>query len=122
MPGPDPQPAPDDMLVTRMSRVERGSVLAVDGEVDMTSSKTFRTALDDALGDAPTVLVVDLSTLTFLGSVGLSHLVDAHVAAGAGVLRVVAGGAPRRAIELTGLDQLLSLVHTVDEGFAAGRA
>lgn len=118
MSGPDPRPAPDDMLVASMSRVERGAVLTVAGEVDMVSSKSFRAALDDAIKDAPAILVVDLSGLTFLGSVGLSHLVEATIAAGSGVLRIVANGAPRRAIEITGLDRVLSVVHTVNEGFS----
>lgn len=47
----------------------------------------------------------------------MSHLVDAKLAAGPGVLRVVARNGPRRAIEITSLDEMLSVADTVDDAF-----
>lgn len=112
---------PEGVVVTVvLRRDERGVVLTVTGEVDMLSSDQFRTALDEALADGPERLVVDLGGLTFLGSLGLSLLLDAKLAADPGVLRVVARNGPRRAIAITGLDEVLTLADSVDDAFGAG--
>jgi len=114
--------APEDVVVTvRSQREERGLVLAVEGEVDMVSADQFRAALDEAVLERPGVLVVDLTDIAFLGSVGLSLLLEANAAAGPGVLRVVAIDGPRRAFQLTGLDQVLTVIDTVDGAFGVSR-
>jgi anti-anti-sigma regulatory factor len=56
---------------------------------------------------------VDLTGLSFLGSPGLSHLIEASAAID--VLRVVAANSPRRAIQTTGLGMLFRIAETVDE-------
>lgn len=117
----EPDSTPEDVVVTAgLRREERGVVLTVGGEVDMVSLDQFRTALDEALLDRPGPLVVDLGNLSFLGSVGLSLLLEANLAAGPGVIRVVAHDGPRRAIRITGLDKVLTVVDTVDQAFDVG--
>ena len=114
----EPGSPPEVKLVTdRPQPDDRGTVLAVEGEVDMLTANQFRVALEEALLDRPRVLVVDLSGLAFLGSVGLSQLVEASVAAGPGVMRVVARDGPRRSIEVTGLDEVLAVADTVEKAF-----
>ncbi|GHG03921.1 hypothetical protein GCM10017567_19850 [Amycolatopsis bullii] len=59
-----------------------------------------------------TMLIIDLTAVTFLDSSGLSILARAHTAASAGSqVRVVApsDGMPYRAMALTGLDKILAV-------------
>lgn len=116
--------APEDVVVVtiRSQRDERGSMLTVEGEVDVVSANQFRAALNEALLEPPGVLVVDLTGVTFLGSMGLSLLLEAQTSAGPGVLRVVAIDGPRRTFGLTGLDQVLTVIDTVDDAFSVGRS
>jgi anti-sigma B factor antagonist len=90
------------------------TVLRVAGEVDLVTVPQLRAAVGKQL-DAP-LLVLDLSELGFLGSVGLEVLVDARdqLAARGGALRLVTGGAVvRRPLELTGLTRLLACYATL---------
>jgi anti-sigma B factor antagonist len=74
------------MVTITPARTGPVSVLTVSGEIDLASGPRLRTALDEALDDAhgdpgaPAVtrVVLDLTAVTFLGSVGLAVLVDAH--------------------------------------------
>ncbi|MBF6302141.1 STAS domain-containing protein [Nocardia amamiensis] len=98
---------------------ERGEVVVVivHGEVDMASAPQLGAALEEAQrGGKP--LVVDMSEVDFLGSAGLSVLLVASEAQQAR-LRVVASDAVRRPIELTALDELLSVFPSLDAALAA---
>jgi anti-anti-sigma factor len=67
------------------------------------------------------VLLIDLNAVTFLDSTGLSVLAQAHAAGTGTAVRVVAtdDGMPRRAITLTGMDQLLPVFDTRTAALAA---
>lgn len=120
MTGPDSPRAVGELAV-RVRRDGGGVVLAVEGEVDLLTERQFADALEQARRERPDSLIVDLTGLTFLGSLGLSRLVEAGAAMDVGVLRVVAVGGPRRAIETTGLASLFRLAATVDEALGARR-
>jgi len=107
---------PSPKLAIRPRQAGRDVVWEVAGEVDLSTEEQFLTGLRHALRGTPAMLVVDLDGLTFLGSRGLSALVEVNKVAGPGVMRVVAGSRPsRRAIEITGLDHVLTICATVDE-------
>ncbi|MEV6320019.1 STAS domain-containing protein [Nocardia sp. NPDC051787] len=93
-------------------------IVTVHGEIDMASAPRLQSALDEALRDTPPAVVVDMSNVGFLGSAGLSVLVAASEAAGSGRLRVVPSDAARRPIELTALDQLLTVFDSVEDALA----
>ena len=112
---PDQAFVPGRSLVVRARDDQRGTVLEIAGEVDLANAEQFEAALSRALRDEPRILVVDLSQVAFLGSVGLSHLVRASQVAAPGVLRVVAVSKPRRTLAITALDQVLRVSATVDE-------
>ena len=93
-------------------------VLSVDGEVDMVTAPHLGRAICEALERSATGLVIDLTEVTFLASVGMSVLVAAQEAADAMAVRfaVVADGvATRRPIRLLGLDAILALHSTLDD-------
>ncbi len=97
-------------------------VVGVDGEIDGLTAPRLRAAIDEAydqLDGRP--LVVDLTDVTFLGSPGLQVLLDSAREAvhhrGFETLRIVVDHARPvvRPIELTGLDAVLTLFHTVTD-------
>jgi len=117
----DSTPVEDEEFAVRVQRDAQATVIAVHGEVDLMTAQQFGAALEQAARERPDVFVVDLTGLTFLGSLGLSHLVAANAANGPGVMRVVATGGPRRAIDVTGLNTIFDVVGTVDEALGAHR-
>jgi anti-sigma B factor antagonist len=107
----------DARLDCRVEQRAHAVVVSVSGAIDLTTQETFADTVRDALQlETSSVLVIDLADVTFMSSPGLAVLVDAqenamrtqkhlHVAIG--------DGAAKRAIELTGLAQILSLVPDV---------
>ncbi len=90
-----------------------GTVLAV-GDVDLLTAPQLSAALQQAQEGTQAVLL-DLSAVDFLGSAGLSVLVEAARRAddsGGRLAVLVTRHAVRRAIEVTGLDDVLHLFET----------
>jgi anti-anti-sigma factor len=111
-------------LEIRESRRDWLVVLSVDGEVDMVTAPHLGRAICEALERSATALVIDLTEVTFLASVGMSVLVAAQEAADAMAVRfaVVADGvATRRPIRLLGLDAVLALHPTLEDALRALR-
>jgi len=86
--------------------------VVVEGEVDVATAPQLREALHEVLDDGATRLRIDLGEVGFIDSAGLGVLI--------GVLKRIreVGGeielvhvqpAPRKVIEITGLDELFAL-------------
>lgn len=86
-------------------------VLRVAGELDLLTTPKLSEACDAALDDGPAILVIDLTGVTFLASVGMSAIVAVHEAAGDHTKVRVVGGSrdTMRPITVTGLDNLLDV-------------
>lgn len=112
-----PNRQPEIGLGVRVWRQAGGVVLEVRGEVDLATEGRFLAALEQAVHNRANAFVVDLRAVTFLGLVGLRHLVAVDAVVGAGVIRLVPSPAVRRVIELAGLVQLLTIKPTVAEAF-----
>ena len=100
---------------------QRGAVVVeVAGDVDTTTAPALVQAADTALAEQPPVLVIDLSRVEFLASPGLTALLTIHRNAGPGTaVRIVASGrATLRPIQLTGLEESLSLFPTREAALA----
>jgi anti-sigma B factor antagonist len=99
-----------------VTQSESRAVLSLSGELDVSSSP----ALEDEIGrvkDAE-VIVLDLSELEFIDSTGLGVLVKTHqhMRDAGRQLGIVEGpGQVKRLLELTGLDQQLTLIAHADE-------
>ena len=95
----------------------RFAVLAVRDAVDMLSAPQLSDAISAALAKAPVGLVVDLTEVDFLASVGMSVLVEAQEQASASSMRfgvVADGAATSRPMKLLGIDAVLAIYPTVD--------
>lgn len=92
------------------------------GDLDAYTAPELRSHLHDATVEETTkLLVVDLSSVTFIDSAGLGALVGAHrrMREGGGRLRIVRPPAlVARAFELTGLDGVLELCGDRDDALA----
>jgi anti-anti-sigma factor len=101
----------------RCERRDGTAVITVGGELDLDSADSLRQVLNSPEAQAPTV-VLDLRTVSFIDSSGLSVVVGEHrrvTAAGARFL-VAAGGARavQRLFDLTGLAAVITLVDDPD--------
>ena len=109
------------------------TVLAVGGEIDMATAPQFEKAIDDVLAEHPQTLLIDLTEVTLLASVGLRLLATANkrfVLATAskrfresgGFAVVAAAPATIRPIELTDLNEVFDLYLSLDDAVAAMRS
>jgi anti-sigma B factor antagonist len=114
-------PPPGEQLLTIDQRVEDGAVVvSVRGEVDTLTAPRLRAALDEALRSAAARrVVVDLLGVTFLASAGLTALTEAaqHAEQRREPLRIVVDHHRPvvRPIQITGLDDVLTLCHDLAE-------
>jgi anti-sigma B factor antagonist len=98
-------------------RRERGVVIvAVTGEVDISTVTRLRQRLSE-LTDGGQTLIVDLNRVTFIDSAGLGTLVGAArraAAHGSSLHAVCARPQTRKLLWLTGVDRRIPLAATVD--------
>ena len=109
---------PHDLLRVTAHHSGGAVVLAVAGEVDLLTAPVLGDGVTTALADAPDLLVIDLSEVSFLASIGITVLLEARREAGAGTrVRVVApdGGVVNRTLQLTGLHEALAVAGTRDD-------
>jgi len=120
-------------ITTSLEHRDGVAVLAVGGEIDMSAAPQFEKAIDDVLADDPSTLVIDLTEVTFLGSVGLRLLATANervalatankrVGECRGFAVVAAAPATIRPIELTDLDEAFDLYLSLDDALAGIRS
>ena len=105
----------------KLEHVGPSALVRVTGEVDMASEMLLRRHLTEAMAAEPATVVLDLTGVTFFASAGLHVLVDVqHDAAAKGMdLRVVADSRiVLRPLQITGVDQLVTLVSSVDQALA----
>lgn len=108
--------APDS--ITAMVTDHDGvAVLSIGGEIDLVTAPALEEAIGGVVAENPTALVIDLSGVEFLGSVGLKILAATYEKLGnSAEFGVVARGpATRRPIHLTGLDKTFPLYPTLDD-------
>jgi anti-anti-sigma factor len=110
-----------DAISTSVERRNGMTVLSVDGVVDLATSPPLEELISQLIDEGPKALIMDLTAVSFLASVGLRILAETHErVGGAGKFAVVATGpVTARPIQLTKLDEFLALYPTVDDALAA---
>ncbi|NUT48308.1 MAG: STAS domain-containing protein [Saccharothrix sp.] len=106
------------------TEVDGLAVTKVTGDVDLAGVDLVRAELAAQVRRRPPVLVVDLSGVTVLGSLGIAALLDAHrdaTTAGVGFAVVASHRSVVRPLRLTEVDRLLTVAPTLDHVVAANR-
>lgn len=127
--GSGDEPAREQLLHITSRLAGQAIVLAVAGEVDIHTAGRLRDAISVGFAEpAAELVVLDLTEVTFLGSFGLTALVTATREARdrREPLRVVVdhNRPVIRPIQLSGLDDVLALYHSIEDALArppAGR-
>ncbi|MEA2125411.1 MAG: anti-sigma factor antagonist [Solirubrobacteraceae bacterium] len=107
--------APTEPSIERVSPPPADGVvvLALGGELDLAMHEQFHGLVDEVIAEQPRLVVADLTAAEFMDSTMLRELLRAHASLEeAGSRLVVVDPQPpvRRLFELTGTDDLLSLV------------
>lgn len=117
----DPQ---SGLQISRRDLVRQTTVVAVAGELDLSTAPRLKWAMEDAESEDERHLVVDLSEVTFIDSTALGVLVGAQrsLHPGMRLAIVCAEETVRRIFELTGLDGLFEIVATLHDalGYVQG--
>lgn len=111
------------MALTVSTRNDPGcAIVAVSGDVDISTSPDLREALADVLAAGDRCVVVDLSAVRFIDSTGLGVLVGAYTAvrnAGGRLAVVNDHAAVLKVLNITALDEVLGVQPTLDRAVAA---
>lgn len=107
-----------DLTTTRYGSVV---VVTVSGDVDLASAPTLEEEALAALGDGVSGLIVDLTEVQFLASMGMAVLVElSKRTAETTAFAVVAQGAvTARPLELLGLHDVISIHPRLDQALIA---
>ena len=113
--------SPADAITTSVANSDGVAVVTVGGEIDLSTAPAFESAIATALAETPTALVVELSAVDFMASVGLRILAAARerLHDTAQLLIVANNPATRRPIQLTGLDRMFSLYRTLGDALSS---
>lgn len=118
----DAASAPLDIAVERLGRV---TVLSVRGELDLLTSPFLTESIEAVLTEAePAALIVDLTEVPFLASVGMSVLIEASRRVGESVTFAVVADGPNtnRPLVLMELDQTFAIYTDKAAAIAAANA
>ncbi len=114
-----------DIPEPTIERVDDGgegvAVLEFTGELDLAMHEPLRALVDAVVAEVPRLVVADLTAAEFMDSTMLRELLRAHSALGEAGSRLVIAGpqAPvRRLLELTGTDDLLTVVETREQALS----
>ena len=98
------------------------AVVQVGGEVDAFTAPTLHAELTDQLDSPPTILVLDLTDVTFLSASGVRVLLDAHETAaltGTSLRLVYTTRAVRRVLDVLQLSNLFRTYPAVADALAS---
>lgn len=109
-------------MAKKISSASPGSVLPLEGEIDLHVSPRISLLLNEMIARKPERLVVDLSKVTYLDSSGLAVLIEAmqNVEKDGGKFAIVGMQETVRSIfEIARLDQIFRIFPDVDTALVA---
>ena len=113
---------PPEFALTEESLDPDRHVVAVRGEIDLFTAPELKQKLTDAIESGKNRIVVDLSDTTFLDSTALGVLIGAvkRLRSREGALVIVnVDQNIAKTFEITGLDQIFTILSTRDDAIAA---
>ena len=107
--------------VLGVEKVGTAYVVRLGGELDLYNAAQVRAALVDACAQAPERIVVDLGEVEFIDSTALGVLIETRtkLANRDGFLLAAPGLETRRALQISGLDQLFNVHDSVPDALGA---
>ena len=113
---------PAEFTLTEDALDAERHVIAVRGEIDLFTAPELKQKLTDAIESGKNRIVVDLSDTTFLDSTALGVLIGAvkRLRSREGALVIVnVDQNIAKTFEITGLDQIFTILSTRDDAIAA---
>ena len=113
---------PAEFALTEDPLADDRHVVAVRGEIDLFTAPELKQKLTDAIEGGKSRIVVDLTETTFLDSTALGVLIGAvkRLRSREGALVIVNTDQNiAKTFEITGLDQIFTILTTREEGIAA---
>ena len=107
-----------DSLKLDVRQEGAATVVRIEGSAGMAEAPRMQAALDGVSERKPPLLILDLSRMSFICSVGLSAIISSHVRSRryAGAVRLVNPQPPvRQLLELTSLTKILPIFPSVEE-------
>ncbi|MET0897134.1 MAG: STAS domain-containing protein [Mycobacterium sp.] len=97
--------------------IERTVVISASGDLDMLTAPTLAAAIEAATQQEFGALIVDLTTVDFLASAGMTVLLDAHrnIVPPNRFGIVADGPATSRPMKLVGVDAIVAVYRTLDD-------
>lgn len=116
----DAKLGPSPFVVISLEHDAHTSVIAVEGELDLSSAPRLKWTLLDALDAGRSRLVVDLSGVSFMDSTGLGVLigVNKRLEQGSELVIVCPPGVVRQVFEFSGTDGAFSIFPTLEAALA----
>lgn len=116
----DAKLGPAPFVVISLEHDARTSVVAVEGELDLSSAPRLKWTLLDALDAGRSRLVVDLSGVSFMDSTGLGVLigVNKRLEQGSELVIVCPPGVVRQVFEFSGTEGAFSIFPTLEAALA----
>jgi anti-sigma B factor antagonist len=121
-PSYNPAPMPPEFALSEDALDDDRHVVAVRGEIDLFTAPELKQKLTDAIEGGKSRIVVDLTETSFLDSTALGVLIGAvkRLRSRDGALVIVnVDQNIAKTFEITGLDQIFTIVGTRDEAVAA---
>ncbi|MFD6895905.1 STAS domain-containing protein [Rhodococcus sp. NPDC060086] len=111
-------------MTLRTTRNGSVAVLSVSGEVDLASAPLLEEEALGLLEENPSGLIIDLTDVHFLSSMGMALLMglSKRTLDNVGFAVVAHGNATARPLELLGLSKILTIHPRLDDALAALRA
>ena len=113
---------PPEFSLSQESLDAERHVVSVRGEIDLFTAPDLKSALSEAIESGHTRIVVDLTDTTFLDSTALGVLIGAvkRLRSRDGALVIVnVDQNIAKTFEITGLDQIFTILATRDDAIAA---
>ncbi|MDG4667001.1 STAS domain-containing protein [Mycobacterium sp. 236(2023)] len=114
-----PAPATPESALCSVVRFDRGdiAVLSVTGDLDAFTAPALQHAVVQAVASAPRALIADLTGVDYLGSAGMSVLIDAHeqMIHSGGFAIVAEGRATSRPLHIVGLTNVIPTCPTLND-------
>ncbi|MBA2460293.1 MAG: STAS domain-containing protein [Actinobacteria bacterium] len=110
--------------VAGIERRNGAVIIHLTGELDLYNAPDVRAALLELCAEQPDRLVVDLGDVAFVDSTGLGVLIEARTKLQdrGSFLLAAPGFETHRALQISGLDQHLSVHETVDAALSSKHA